>query len=579
MKKLVLLLVISSFVRCTDPTIINTKEYLTIFETSDGKQSAPYFKGIAWWKELDQDFAELHITEFGMTDAGYPLHIVTLCQNGLTLDKIKGSNKSIILINNAIHPGEPDGVDASMLLFRDILKTKKELLDSCILVCIPYYNIGGAINRNSHSRANQNGPEEYGFRGNAQNLDLNRDFVKCDSKNAESFAQLLQYIDPDFYIETHVSNGADYQYTITYLSTQPTKLGYAMGTYLADEIIPSLEAKMKDKKQEMVPYVNVHGDALDSSYTTFYDSPKYSSGLTTLNNIYGFITETHMLKPFDKRVQATYQYLESSIEFCNENTAAIKNSRGEQKRLISGTSNYAIDWNLDSAKSNVFAFNGYEYGYKPSEVTGEQRLYYDRSKPKTWKMYFYYAMKPTVIREKPKAYFLRKGFTDVEDRLTWNGVILESLKNDTTIEIISYRISNYETGQSAYEKHYGHYNTTYIRDTIKWQFRKGDFRINLGTDKDRFVVEMLEPDAPDSYFNWNFFDAILQQKEWYSGYVFEDVAAQLLRTNPNLKAEFEDKKKNDEGFANNPRSQLTWVYHHSENYEKEHMRLPVFRLE
>lgn len=579
MKKLILLLVISSFVRCTDPTIVNTAEYLTIFETSEGKKSAQYFEGIAWWKELDKDFAELHITEFGMTDAGYPLHVITLCQNGLTLDKIKGSDKTIVLINNAIHPGEPDGVDASMLLFRDILKTKKQLLDSCILVCIPYYNIGGALNRNSHSRANQNGPEDYGFRGNAQNLDLNRDFVKCDSKNAQSFAQLLQYIDPDFYIETHVSNGADYQYTMTYLTTQPEKLGYAMGDYLSASIIPTLKAKMKDKKQEMVPYVNVHGDALDSSYTTFYDSPKYSSGLTTLHNIFGFITETHMLKPFDSRVKATYDYLESSIEFCNENTAAIKHARATQKSLIGKSNKCFLDWDLDSTTTEEFLFNGFEYGYKPSEITGEQRLYYDRSKPKTWTMHFYNAMKPTLIREKPKAYFLRKGFTDVEERLFWNGVELIQLEKDTVIEIVSYLITDYKTSSSPYEKHYAHYNTTFKRDTVKWQFRKGDYVINLGTEKDRFILEMLEPDAPDSYFNWNFFDAVLQQKEWYSDYVFEDEAAKLFQSNPELKEEFKSKKENEPDFAKNTRAQLTWIYHQSAHYEKEHMRLPIFRLE
>jgi hypothetical protein len=557
----------------------NPARFETRFEISNGQESAPYFEGIEWWEQLDKTFAEVHITEFGMTDAGYPLHVVTLCQNGLTLDKIKGSNKSIILINNAIHPGEPDGVDASMMLFRDILLNKKELLDSVILVCIPYYNIGGALNRNSHSRANQNGPKEYGFRGNAQNLDLNRDFAKCDSKNAESFAQLLQQLDPDFYIETHVSNGADYQYTMTYLSTQPEKLGFAMGDYLSTKIIPTLEAKMAGKQQVMVPYVNVHGEALDSSYTTFYDSPKYSSGLTTLHHIYGFITESHMLKSFDKRVQATYDYLLSSVEFCNEFNSAIKSTRAAQKSTYTSAKTLSIDWEIDSTKHRNFKFNGYTCGYKPSEVTGESRLYYDTTQPKTWDMTFYNAMKPKVMREKPDFYVLKRGFVDVEDRLKWNGVNLIELERDTTIEVMSYKITNLETNPNPYEKHYGHYNTEFVRDTVKWQFRKGDYIIKMGTDKDRFIVELLEPDAPDSYFNWNFFDAVLQQKEWYSDYVFEDEAAEILKTNKELLAEFNTKKASEEIFRNSARSQLYWLYTKSLHFEKEYMRLPVFRKE
>jgi hypothetical protein len=183
MKKILLILVTFSLLSMAPP---KPQEFKTLFETSNGLQSAPYHSGIQWWKEFSNAFDEVQIQEYGMTDAGIPLHTIVLSKNGIALSQIKKSGKTILLINNAIHPGEPDGVDASMMLFRDILSSKKELLDSCILVCIPYYNIGGAINRSSYSRANQNGPEEYGFRGNAQNLDLNRDFVKCDSRNAES---------------------------------------------------------------------------------------------------------------------------------------------------------------------------------------------------------------------------------------------------------------------------------------------------------------------------------------------------------------------------------------------------------
>ena len=244
MKKLALLFLCFTLISWAAPP---KRFFETYYETSGGNKSAPYEIGIEWWQEFADKFSEVQMQEFGMTDAGIPLHTITLSKKGKLLTQLADTDKTIVLINNAIHPDEPDGVDASMMLLRDILFGRSELLDSCIIVCIPYYNIGGALNRNSHSRANQNGPEEYGFRGNAQNLDLNRDFVKCDSKNAESFAKLLQLIDPDMYIETHVSNGADYQYTMTYLSTQPDKLGYDMGEHLRSEIIPGIVKGMDEK--------------------------------------------------------------------------------------------------------------------------------------------------------------------------------------------------------------------------------------------------------------------------------------------------------------------------------------------
>ncbi|MGB1037916.1 MAG: M14 family metallopeptidase [Bacteroidia bacterium] len=578
MRHLSVILISLTFFSWTSSTLEN--QFLTTFEKSNGTKSASYTDGISWWDNLAKNFDEVHMQEFGMTDAGYPLHTIVLSKGKVKLENVKSSSKSTILINNAIHPGEPDGVDASMMLYRDILLDHRELMDSCIVVCIPYYNIGGALNRSNSSRANQNGPMEYGFRGNAQNLDLNRDFVKCDSRNAQSFAKLLQLIDPDVYVETHVSNGADYQYNITYLSTQPDKLGGQMGSHLRSKMIPSLEQKMKSKGNEMVPYVNHWGGPLKDSYATFYDSPRYSSGLTTLHNIFGFITETHMLKPFKQRVEATYDYLLSTVEYTKEQNSQIQVARDIQKSDVASATTMPIDWDVDKYDFKEIQFKGYEYGYKKSEVSGEDRLYYDRSKPITKSMFYRGSMLETTRKTKPKAYILRRGFIDVEDRLRWNGVELKELSQDTTIKVEVYKIVEFETVDQAYEKHYLHYDTKIDMDTIDWTFRKGDYLISTGTDKDRFILEMLEPEGPDSYFNWNFFDAVLQQKEHYSAYVFEDRAADLLANNPALKAQFEKAKQSkasSRGGMTAP-EQLEWIYKHSPHSEKELKKLPVFKV-
>jgi hypothetical protein len=554
---------------------------ITRFEKSNGTESASYFEGSSWWGGFGMAHYGAETAALGETDAGYNLQIVTLSDKPFTLYDIKKSKKTVILINNAIHPGEPDGVDASMMLFRDFTEKEKykKLLKNCILVCIPYYNIGGAINRGKSSRANQEGPMEYGFRGNAQNLDLNRDFIKCDSKNAMSFSKLLQLIDPDIYIETHVSNGADYQYTMTYLATQPDKLGFGMGNYLQNKMIPSLEKRMANKKETMIPYVNHHSGALKDKMFTFYDSPRYSSGLTTLHQSFGFITETHMLKNFRDRTWATYKFLVSTIEFCSENAETIQAKRKAAKAAVTNAKTFHIDWRVDTATHKTFKFNGYKASYKESKVTGAQRLFYDRSKPKVWDMKYYHKMKPTKTVTKPKFYILKKGYWRVVDRLKANGVKLIPLENDSILSVNSFHIKDYQSDKRPYEKHYHHSNVQYDLEKINYQFREGDYLIPMNTGKNRFIVEVLEPAAPDSYFNWNFFDAVLQQKEWYSSYVFEDKASQLLINNEKLKIKFEAKKNTDKKFRDSPREQLYWIYKHSSHYEKEHMRLPVFRIE
>lgn len=198
----------------------------TVFEKSNGKETATYFEVIQYYKELSLRSPIIKLESKSKTDAGYPLHLV-LISNDKNFDPSLWHKKQkvALLINNGIHPGEPDGIDASMMLVRDIVNKKIILPDNLAIGIIPVYNIGGALNRNNFSRVNQAGPDSYGFRGNAQNLDLNRDFTKCDSKNARAFAEIFHFLNPDVLVDTHVSDGADYQHAITLITTQYNKQG------------------------------------------------------------------------------------------------------------------------------------------------------------------------------------------------------------------------------------------------------------------------------------------------------------------------------------------------------------------
>ena len=242
----------------------------TAFEKSDGRETVTYFQAIAFYKNLDKASRNIFMKEMGPSDAGYPLHVI-LTSNDEKFDPViwHKQNKVVILINNGIHPGEPDGIDASMMLARDIALRKIILPDNVALAIIPVYNIGGALNRNSFSRVNQNGPESYGFRGNAQNLDLNRDFIKCDSKNARSFAKIFHYINPDILIDNHVSDGADYQHVMTLITTQYNKLGTVLGEWVEKKFEPMLFTGMHNKGWDMVPYVNVENADPFKGFTQF----------------------------------------------------------------------------------------------------------------------------------------------------------------------------------------------------------------------------------------------------------------------------------------------------------------------
>ncbi|MFN5845824.1 MAG: M14 family zinc carboxypeptidase, partial [Flavobacteriia bacterium] len=221
-----------------------------------GNTSPTYPELIAYYRKLDKEHKEIELYAMGPSDYGLPIYVCVI--NGaqdslLTFSKAK--QNTTILINNAIHAGEPDGVNACLIWLDEWIKKGKQTEGLPVIAIIPAYNVGGMMNRNGNSRANQNGPEEYGFRGNAQNLDLNRDFIKMDSKNAFTFATIYQALDPDVFVDTHVSNGADYQYTLTYISSMKERMAPSTRSLMHDKLIPDLTRTLKKKKWDLFPYV------------------------------------------------------------------------------------------------------------------------------------------------------------------------------------------------------------------------------------------------------------------------------------------------------------------------------------
>jgi hypothetical protein len=556
----------------------NVINYHTVFEESKGQKTATYQETIDFYIELAKDFPEVNIQMIGKTDSGHPLHIVTFNPAGdFNFQNIR-KDKTLILINNGIHPGESDGIDASMLLFRDLVTHKIEHPKNVVLVSIPIYNIGGALNRNSTTRANQNGPESYGFRGNAQNYDLNRDFIKADSKNAKTFAQIFHLVKPDIFVDTHVSNGADYQYTLTHLFTQHNKLGGELGNYLQHVIIPKLEQGLEAAKWPITPYVNVFNRPPNGGFSQFMDYPRYSTGYTSLWNVMGMMVETHMLKPYKQRVEGTYELLKQMTQIAEKEHTTIKTLREKVNDTTKEALTYHLNWKIDSTKTQIISFRGYEADTIQSEITGFQRLKYNRTQPFIKDVVYYNTYVPNDTIVVPAAYIIKKGWHAIVERLEQNQIEYKLLEQDTTLQVESYKIASYDTRKSPYEGHYLHYNTSVEAATKNVAFDKGDYLVTTDQVGIRYLIETLEPAATDSFFNWNFFDPILQQKEGFSPYVFEDVALDLLTKNQTLCDSFLLKKENDKAFSNNWYTQLSWIYKKSRYYEPAHLQYPVYRV-
>ncbi|MCJ8210432.1 hypothetical protein MUY27_12000 [Mucilaginibacter sp. RS28] len=551
---------------------------LTPFELSKDKNyTANYHEIITYYQQLAKKYNQLKLLNIGSTDVGKPLTLIVLSKNRVFDPAlIHKQNKRIILINNGIHPGEPEGIDATMMLTRDLLKNNK-LPNDVVLCFIAVYNIDGCLNRGV-SRISQNGPRAYGFRGNARNLDLNRDFIKADSRNALAFMQILNTWQPEVFVDNHTSDGADYQYVMTLIETQKDKQNPILAKYTAETLSPELYKRMKRTGYEMIPYVESEKTTPDSGIVAFLETPRFSTGYTVLRNIISYVTETHMLKPFDKRVYATYDFMQHLIDICQRDHELIGKLKQQADTQVKQQKTFALNWELDEQHHDTITFKGYEAGWKPSEISGLNRLYYDRNKPYTKTINYYNTYKPTISVDKPVAYVIPQAWGKVIELFKLNEVEMHQLAHDTTLDLQMYYIADYKTSTRPYEGHYLHSNVKLNAMTTKVKFLQGDYVVYTNQAINRYIVETLEPQGVDSFFAWNFFDSILGQKEHYSDYVFEDIAADLLKRDPELRKKLDNEKANNLKLAASASQQLEFVYRNSPWFEKTYLRYPIGRL-
>jgi hypothetical protein len=549
--------------------------------TFTGSTTPTWAETIGEFRELADAHSAATLSVLGADDNGSPIHLFILHDGTASHpDSLRAAGKRILWITNGIHAGEPDGVDASLLLARALLHSDQYmgLLANTAVCIVPVYNVSGAQQRNSHSRANQNGPEEYGFRANARNLDLNRDFIKADSRNTRDLLKVLAHWDPDIYFETHVSNGADHQYVMELLTTHPDRLEPALRQYVDATLKPGLYDRMGRRGQLMCPYFETVKDFPEQGLYGFLDGPRYSTGYAGLCQRIGILSETHMLKPFADRVNATFQLMLATLAVLDREGEGLAKAREQARRSTANKGSFGFNFTLDTNHVEQLPWKGYRAGTKTSAVSGLPRLYYDRTQPTDTLVPWMDRFTPSLTIDKPKAYLIPQAWHEVITRLKLDGVPMEVVRERTSFEVEYQRIVDFSTVRSPYEGRYLHYGINTASEPGTHEAQPGDVRVPMGHPTDRLVMEILEPRANDSFLAWGFFDSVLQQKEYFSSYVFEDIAAELLANDPALRKALEERKAIDPAFAADARAQLDWVYKRSPHHELGYRRYPIMRV-
>ncbi|HPE34077.1 MAG TPA: M14 family zinc carboxypeptidase [Bacteroidales bacterium] len=546
-------------------------------------ETVTYDEAVRFYQLLDNHYSEAKLLTYGKTDVGKPLHLFVMdSDKHFTPESAKQTNKRIVLINNGIHPGEPEGIDASLMFADDILRNKdgmRRLLDNTIICIIPVYNIGGMLNRSAYHRTGQTTPKEAGHRGNAKNLDLNRDFVKMDTKNAKAFAEIFRLWQPDVFLDTHTTNGTDHPQVITLIPFQTDALPEPLATFYHDSLITYLYAQMANAGFDMIPYVDYWNTTPKDGIKLNPQTPRYSTGYTGLFNSMSFMTENQIYANYPDRVHSVYHFKKALVTFTNEHSDRIGKLRKEADEFTSKQKEFVLQWDVDSTRFRMIRYKGYEGETGISPVTGLPRFGFNREKPYDTIIPYYERHIPVKTVKAPEYYILPQAWEEVVERLSINRTDMKRFTKDTSVTVQRYIIKEVKTSPYKYNWHRNHTHVELDIATEKVVVREGDYLIPVNQPANKYIVEMLEPEGQDSFFRWNFFDPILEEREYYSSFGFEENALRYLNEHPDFRKEWEEAIKNDTSLAGNHRAQLGYIYQHTEWADNVTKKYPVLRIE
>ncbi len=560
---------------------LHAQELLTRFETSDFKACATYEEVVAFCTQLADNYSEVNYDVFGKSARMHDLPLLVVDKDGLSNpEAIRETGRSILMVEASIHPGEPDGTSAGMMFVRDLLQkpSLQPLLENVSVVFLPVFNVDGYLRRGPHNRINQDGPDKMGWRVTADNLNLNRDFLRSESVEMKAWHKMFDQWMPDFFIDCHTTDGADYQYAITYDLQVYGNMSDAQTEWLQNEYLEPLKVRMKADDYPMFRYVsfrNWHDP--ESGLEAWVSSPMLSQGYTAVKNRPGLLVETHMMKPYEVRVKATYQVLVHSMELMHQHgeDLSLLNRKADMYTASENFRDqpYALSWEASDEYREV-DFLGIEYSKETSGVTGGTYYKYG-DKEVVHQMKFYDDLNPDVFADVPEACIIPPEWENVIERLDIHGITYRRIQNDTSVNVRMYRLEDVEFASRPFEGAFRVQDFT--PDTLKREYRFPAHSVFVPLDQKyaKVILHLLDPAAPSSLLKWGFFNAVFEQKEYAEIYVMEQMVPQMLEDQPELKTEFEAWMKANPELEGQQWQIMNWFYQHTPYWDDKKDLYPV----
>ncbi len=561
-------------------------EWQTTAERTNYAKTSSYDETIAYCKKLAASSNGLiAYTTYGKSGEGRDLPLLIAASGGtLTPKWAKKSGKAIVLVQAGIHAGEIDGKDAGLALFRDIAitKTRIGLLKNVVIVFEVIYNVDGHENRSPYMRINQNGPDEMGFRANATNLNLNRDYMKADAPETRAWLKLWNEWQPDLFIDCHVTDGADYQYNVTYDYAHFQDVNPSVKAWMDEHFEGIVVPKIEKEGNLVSRYIDFAGREMTSVIADSASPPRFSTSYTPTRNRAGLLIETHMYKPYRSRVRGTYDMLRYVIEEAGRSKASLlaANAIADTQTIERGRSydpkrQFPLEIVMGGHTSQV-QFKGFAYTMEDSPISGDKKIVYT-TEPKTYTIQKLDEAKIVTSVAPPLAYIIPPQYTDVIEVIRLHGIKFTRLAKAKELEVESYKLTEPKWATSSFENRIG-VKCKPVAINEKRRYEAGSVIVRLDQEAANVAIHLLEPAGPDSFVSWGFFNSVFETKEYGENYVLEKLAAEMLAKDPKLQEEF-DRRLLDPAFARSPRARLNFFYEHTRYFLDQKVGIyPVGRI-
>lgn len=577
MRILATLLICTLFINGTAQQ--STLSLITPYETGDKNITPTYKETIEFCQLLDVSSKIISFYSMGKSSRGLDIPVLIADKNGYTdPEKIKNSGRLILMIMACIHPGEPDGKDAGFLLFRDIAigdKNLNEILENVSIVFIPIFNVDGHERFGPYTRINQNGPKEAGWRTTSLNLNLNRDFLKAESVEMQQFLPFYHKWNPDFFIDCHTTNGADYQYVLTYAIETGPQTHASIATWTSKNYLPEITQLMTKDNYLIFPYIG---------FKTWHDprtplmhhpsSAIISNGYIAACNRPGLLIETHMLKPYYLRVESTYAMIKHTLFLMQKHKTslmqAIQFADSDMTDNKFKEEPFPVSVGL-SKDSTIIDFLGVDFTVDTSSLSGGPWFHYDNTHPLTIQKVFFSTPEIKKQVKLPQAYIFPPEYEELANRLTLHGIQFTKLSENKIIPVQMIRFHNVTFDNTSYE---GCQRVSFecIRFDTLISFPIGSFVFNINQRGGRILALLLEPESKASFVSWGYFNSIFEQKEYSEMYVMEEIARKMIEENPDLLIEFENERAANPDQYTLPWNVLNWFYMRSPWFD-QHLNL------